>query len=311
MEKVLKEIYYDLQSGASFTGPAAVLRAAREKGYKKIKLKQVKDWLEKQETYTLHKPAAKRYPRNRVIVGGKDDQFQADLVDLSSLSEYNKGYRYLLTVIDILSKYAFAIPLKTKTAGELKEAFIKIFKTKRIPKKLQSDHGTEFLNRTLQSYLKSKNVHFFATNSENKASVIERFNRTLKTKMFRYFTYKNTWNYIDVLPAMLKSYNNSYHRSIKMKPSQVNKKNESTVWDTLYGQSFSKPIVRFQFNVNDRVRVSRYKRIFSKGYERNWSIEIFIISERLPRRPPVYRPIKKVKNKFFFYRKLVSKTISS
>ena len=290
MEKILSEIYYNLQSGASFSGPAAVLHAAREQGHKKITLNQVKDWLEKQETYTLHKPAPRSYPRNRVIVGSKDfNQFQADLVDLSSLSKVNKGYRYLLTVIDILSKYGFAIPLKTKTGDELKQALMKIFKTGRIPAKLQSDHGTEFLNRTVQNYLKSKNVHFFVTNSETKASVIERFNRTLKNKMYRYFTYKNTRKYIDILPQLLKSYNSSYHRSIKMKPSQVNKKNESTVWHTLYGKTISGPIARFKFHVGDRVRISKVKKTFEKGYTPNWSREIFIVSERIPRKPPVYR----------------------
>lgn len=291
MEKILNNIYYNPQSGASFSGPAAVLRVAREQGHKKVTLKQVKEWLENQETYTLHRPAPRNYPRNRVIVGSKDDQFQADLVDLSSISKYNKGYRYLLTVIDILSKYAFAIPLKTKSGEELKSAFIKIFKTGRIPSKLQSDHGTEFLNRIMQDYLKKKKVHFFVTNSETKASVIERFNRTLKNKMFRYFTHKNTHKYIDILPDLLKSYNNSYHRSIKMKPSQVNKSNERGVWDTLYGKMYKskKPIVQFHFRVGQQVRISKVKKTFEKGYTPNWSMEIFTISERLPRHPPVYR----------------------
>lgn len=227
MEKILANIYYNPQSEGSFSGPAGVFRVVREQGHKKITRKQVGDWLKKQETYTLHRPARRRYPTNRVIVGGKDDQFQADLVDMSSLSKYNKGFHYLLTVIDILSKYAFVIPLKTKSGEELTVAFKKIFKTGRVPAKLQSDHGTEFLNQKLQSYLRKKKVHFFATNSETKASVIERFNRTLKNKMYRYFTYKNTWKYVDVLPNLVKAYNNSFHRSIKMKPSQVNKRNEA------------------------------------------------------------------------------------
>lgn len=187
-------------------------------------------------------------------------------------------------MIDILSKYGFAIPLKTKSGDELKQAFIIIFKTGRIPSKLQSDHGTEFLNRTVQNYLKTKNVHFFVTNSETKAEVVERFN-----KMYRYFTYKNTWKYIDVLPDLMKFYNNSYHRSIRMKPSQVTKKNKDVVWDTLYGQTFSTPLSRFSFKIGDKVRVSKAKKTFEKGYTPNWSREIFTITERLPRRPPVYR----------------------
>lgn len=221
-------------------------------------------------------------------MGGKDEQFQADLVDLSSLSRYNKGYHFILTVIDILSKYAFVVPLKHKSAEELTKAFTKIFKT-RTPKILQSDHGTEFLNRQLQDLLRKKKVRFFATNSEAKASVIERFNRTLKNKMYRYFTHKNTWNYVNVLPNLIKSYNNTYHRSIKMKPSQVNKKNESLVWETLYGKTITAPIPRFQFKVGQQVRISKTKKTFEKGYTPNWSVELFTICERLPRRPPVYR----------------------
>ena len=108
-------------------------------------------------------------------------------------------------------------------------------------------------------------VMFFATNSESKASVIERFNRTLKNKMFRYFTYTNTRTYIDVLPELLESYNNSYHRSIKMKPSQVNKSNESLVWQTLYGKTFSTVTpVRFKFNVGDQVRISKVKKTLKR-----------------------------------------------
>jgi len=288
MEKILNDIYYNPQSEGSFTGPEGVFRAAREQGLKKITRKQVKEWLEKQETYTLHRPAQRKYPTNRVIVGGKDQQFQADLVDLSSLSRYNKGYHYILTVIDILSKYAFVVPLKQKSGEELTKAFMKLFKI-RTPNILQSDHGTEFLNRQLQELLRKKKVRFFATNSEAKASVIERFNRTLKNKMYRYFTHKNTWNYINILPELIKSYNNTYHRSIKMKPSQVNRKNEALVWETLYGKTISAATPRFQFKVGDQVRISKIKKTFEKGYTPNWSVELFTICERLPRNPPVYR----------------------
>ena len=288
MEQKLKKIYYNLQGPGSLSGVESVFRVAKEKGIKKITREQVKKWLQSQDVYTLHKPARKKFTRNRVIVGGKDDQFQADLVDMMSLSEYNDGFNYILTCIDIFSKSAWAIPLKNKTGTDITEAFKTIFKSGRKPVKLQTDKGTEFLNRQFQSFLKKENVRFFTTNSEAKSSVVERFNRTLKTKMWKYFTFKNTWRYIDVLPDIIKSYNNSFHRSIQMKPNEVNKKNEDVVWHTLYGQTHRKP-VRFKFNVGDQVRISKTKRTFDKGYIPNWTREIFIISERLPRQPPVYR----------------------
>ena len=151
MEAELQKIYYDLGNGASFSGPDALYRALKLKGFKKVKHKQIEDWLQKQETYSIHKPV---FPKNRVIVSGKDDQFQADLIDLSSLSRFNKGYKYWLTCIDVLSKYGWAIPLKTKTGREITDAFAKILKSGRKPKKLQTDKGTEFLNRIFHAYFK-------------------------------------------------------------------------------------------------------------------------------------------------------------
>ena len=288
MEKILNKIYYNPQSAGSFSGVEALFRAAKEKGLKKITRKEVRDWLKKQEVYSLHQPARRNFQRNRVIVGGKDYQFQADLVDLRSLSEFNDGYTFLLTCIDILSKYGWAIPIKQKTGPQITAAFDKIVKSGRKPKILQTDKGSEFLNRIFLNYLKKKSIRFFQTHSEAKASVIERFNRTIKGRMWKYFTYKNTHRYIDVLPDLLKAYNNSYHRSIQMKPSQVKKVNENLVWHTLYGRTVAKPI-RFKFSVGDKVRISKAKKTFNKGYKANWSIEIFIVSERLKRHPPVYR----------------------
>ena len=123
---------------------------------------------------------------------------------------------------------------------------------------VQTDKGTEFLNRQFQKFLRDNNIHFFTVNSGLKASVIERFNRTFNNKMYKYFTAKNILSYIDVLPQLVSSYNNTYHRSIKMKPTQVTKANESKVWDTLYSGDVQKQ-VRFKFQVGDRVRISKVK----------------------------------------------------
>ena len=138
-------------------------------------------------------------------------------------------------------------PLKTKQGQELVKAFRTILSSGRKPLKLQTDKGTEFLNRQFQKFLRDNNIHFFTVNSELKASVIERFNRTFKNKMYKYFTAKNTLSYIDVLPQLVSSYNNTYYRSIKMKPTQVTKANESKVWDTLYsGEYRSKLALNFK-----------------------------------------------------------------
>jgi len=134
--------------------------------------------------------------------------------------------RYLLTCIDVFSKRAWAVPVRRKSARDVTEAFERILTDQKC-NMVQSDKGTEFLNSTFQTMLKSHNIHFYTRENEDlKAAVVKRFNRTLKQKMFRYFTYKNTRRYVDVLDDLLHSYNNTHHRSIGMAPLEVNKENE-------------------------------------------------------------------------------------
>ncbi|GFX10655.1 putative uncharacterized transposon-derived protein F54H12.3 [Trichonephila clavipes] len=279
-----KNIYRVPEHAGSFGGIDAVHRSLKGK----VSRKDIKNWLQTKESYTLHQPVRKKIDTNRVIVGRINQQFQADLVDMQPLSSFNDGYKYLLTCIDVLSKYAWAIPLKNKKPESIVSAFKKIF-SERIPKKLQTDAGKEFVNVVcvFQKYLKKMKVGFFKTNNKAKASIVERLNRTLKTKMWKYFTEMNTKCYIDVLGKLVYSYNYTWHRSIRMEPSSVSEGNQTQVWLTLYGQSLkeSKSI----FKVGDTVRISREKLNFEKGYEQNWTREIFTIHQILSRNPIVYR----------------------
>ena len=162
----LEEVYYDPGHAASFGGVDAVYRAAREKGLK-ITRPKVQKWLSKQDTYTLHKPVRWRFKRGRVFVDSMDEQWQADLADLASLSKYNKGFRYLLTCIDVLSKYAWVIPLKDKKGTTLVSAFRTILKDGRKPIRLHTDKGTEFTNRLFQKLLQDEDIKFFTTGNES------------------------------------------------------------------------------------------------------------------------------------------------
>ncbi len=223
-----------------------------------------------------------------MIVSGMDEQWQADLADIPTLAKYNKEYRYILTCIDILSKYAWAVPLKTKTGAELVRAFKKIFKDGRKPLKLNTDQGKEFENQTFKEFLKENKIIFFTTSSDKKACVVERFNRTLKSRMWKYFTAKNTYNYIDVLDDLLIGYNNSKHRSIGTSPSSVTQEKENAIWQILYGD-LQHVRAKYKYEIGDSVRISRAKATFEKGHEANWTEEIFMIAERIPRDPVVYK----------------------
>ena len=243
----------------------------------------------KQDTYTLHKPARRHYKRNRVIVGGIDELWQMDLADMQTMAAENDGYRYLLVCIDVFSKYLWVIPLKTKTGPALVTAFKKILESGRKPEKVQTDQGTEFFNKHFKELMKKEEIHLYNTYNETKASVVERVIRTLKTRMWRYFTAKKTMRYIEVLQDLVDSYNRSIHRSIQKKPINVTQKNEREVWHTLYGEREKEEPVKYKFEVGDQVRISKMKRRFEKGYLPNFSKEIFTISQQIPRHPPVYK----------------------
>ena len=280
VEESLKRVYFDPKRVGSYGGVNALRRVTR------APVKAVKQWLSEQDAYTLHKPVRIRFKRRRVIVGGRNHQWQADLVDLSKLKKDNDGYVFLLTVIDVFSKRAWCVPLQNKSASSLVTALKRLL-VNIAPTTLQTDKGLEFLNRSVRRLLKEHGVHHFSThNEETKASIVERFNRTLKTRMWRYFTKYQTVRYIDALQDFVQSYNDTYHRSIGMAPSQVNAANQEEVWQRLYGHD-GKGVPKFK--VDDRVRISKAKRRFEKGYMANWSEELFTIREVHASDPPVYR----------------------
>lgn len=207
IDKVLHKIYYDPKNTASFSSANNLYKSAKDK-LPEITEKRTRDWLKSQITYTLHKPIIKKFRRNSIVVEFPDEQWQADLVDLSKYSSENKGYKYILTAIDIFSKYVWTRSLKTKAGEEVSKAFESIFKTGRVCRKLQSDQGKEFLNKQVKSIFKNYEIKFFiAKNKETKCAVIERFNRTLKAKMFKYFTSVGSRVYIDKLQTFTETYN--------------------------------------------------------------------------------------------------------
>ena len=157
---------------------------------------------------------------------------------MQHLAKQNNNKKYLLCVIDVFSKFSWVIPILNKMGKTLIKAFQSIVqKSKRKPLSLQTDKGTEFKNKLFQQYLKKNQIHFFTTeNPETKASIVERFQRTLKTRMWKYFTHKKTRCYIDVLNSLVKSYNHTFHRNIKSTPASVTKSNEAEISKNLYPQ---------------------------------------------------------------------------
>lgn len=287
----MKKVYYNPSNPGSLGGIERLRRAMQDETGNKVAVEKVKDFLSGEDTYTLHKPARINFPRNRVFVTRPLKQFQADLCDMQALARENDGYNYLLTVIDIFSKRAYVRVLRRKTAAEVVKAFESVFEESRIPKKLQTDAGKEFFNKKFKVLMEKHGIKHFATASEAKASVVERFNRTLKTRMWRYFTANNTRRYVDVLQNLARSYNHSYHTSIKMSPMEVTSENAFQVFQNLYSvksNRYCKDSVT-TFKQGDLVRISKVRGVFDKKYEQSFTDEVFTVYERIPRSPPVYK----------------------
>src|SRR3989454_2894268 len=275
------ETYFNSRHAGSFGGVRGLVR------HGKVDSKKVREWLMGQNAYTLHKQSKTRFRRRKTYSSGIDDLWQADLVDLSSLSSYNDSYRYLLTAIDVFSRFARAIPLKNKSGNTLVKAFSSLI-TERKPNYLQTDKGTEFLNSAFQKLLRDNDIKFYTSeNDDIKCALVERWHRTLKSKMWRYFTHKSTLRYTDVLDDMVASYNDTYHTSIKMAPSEVNEHNEGELRRRLYSKA--KPPLKWKFVIGDTVRIKQSKRTFKKGYLPSWTEEIFTIDSRYPSDPPTYK----------------------
>lgn len=278
IQELLKSIYFDPKAEGSFGGLKKLYTAALKK-QPNLKLKQVENWLAKQNAYTLFKQRKKKFLRVPILVNYIDEQWQADILDMTWLARQNDGYKYILVVIDILSRYAWAIPLKDKSAKTVTDAFRKIFTFGRKPEKLQTDQGKEFVNSKLQTLLKTNSIHHFTTTDDIiKCAIAERFNRTLRSRIYRYLSAKNTNRYVDRLDDIVLGYNNSYHRTINASPASVTPDNETEILINIRKSHRKLESIRHKpFKVGDYVRITRAKTIFEKGTTTNWTEEIFKI----------------------------------
>ena len=232
-------------------------------------------------------------------MNGIDEIWAADLVDMQAFSEFNEGIKYLLAIIDVFSKFGWMVPLKDKTGKSVATALKGVF-TDRQPEKMWVDKGKEFYNRDVQ-----KLVELYSTENEEKSSIVERWNRTMKEKMWKYFSANSTNKYIDILDGLVDQYNNTKHSSIKMTPVEASeKKNENIVYMNLYpdhergrerrgesrrSKASSLSPVHPKFAIGDRVRIAKKKKTFEKGYTPNWTEEIFTISKVQYTSPITYK----------------------
>ena len=230
----------------------------------------------------IHRSVRRVFPRSKVLVKGVlNDLYQADLVDMRNFPD--KGFHYLLTVIDVGSKRGFAEPIKRKTGAEVVRA-MKLILAKigdgYTPRHLQTDKGTEFYNADFKKLMKNKGINLYSSHSELKASVVERFNRTLKGLMWKEMSFKGSRKWVNMIPELLEKYNNRVHRSIGMKPSDVTKRHEKLILNRLNKVAEKSKNIKPRFKLGDRVRITKQRNLMTKGYLPGWTNEQFIVVRR-------------------------------
>ena len=303
--RILKNIYTDVEHWASFSSPRTLYKAAKSK-LPNLKYKDVVNYLESEDVYTLHRSVRRKFPHRKMIVRGIHHQYQTDLIDVSKYKSRNNNITFLLGVIDCFSRRLEIEPLRNKSAKVVKNGLKKILKRFVFsPKILQSDQGLEYLNKTVQTYLASKKIKHIVPSSDSKSAIIERVNRTIMTRLSRYFTHKKTTHYLNVLQKIVKAYNNRPHRSLPkgISPNMVTRKNEKKIWKFQYEDYLKSRPKRFKFSLGCSVRISKLARVFRKGYLTTFSTEIFTIADRIASKPQTYKLIDKEGNilKGIFY----------
>ena len=224
----------------------------------------------------LNKPSIQKFERQKVIVNHINEIHSTDLVDMTQYSKMNRGYKYIFTNIDVFSKIAYAYPIKSKKIQDIKPCFEKIFKNDK-PKYIWSDKEPAFLSKEIQMFFKNNNIKIYHTNSHLKAVIVERFNRSLRELMMKEFVKNNNTVWYNILPKLIKIYNNRYHSTIKMKPTEVNKSNEKYIKENIY--TYDKTSKNPKFKIGDLVRISLKRRdLFDKPSGNiKWSEELFKI----------------------------------
>ena len=296
MNEYLDTVYTNPELSGAFTGPAKFYNWLKLHGEYKPTLKYVKKWLQGVESYTLHREIKRRFTRNKVYVSEIDELWQADLAFFENISKYNDGYKYVLYVIDVLSRYSWARPLKSKKPTEVIQAMTSIFNEGRVCLRLYTDRGSEFTSKMSENFFKDNNiVHTTAQTTELKASICERLIKTQKAVMYRYLTHKNTNRYIEKLNVFVSSYNKRVHRTIKQSPASVTRANQNQVWFKTYAEPLLlNPGKQYKqkFRLGDLVRVTHIKAPFTRDFYQRWSGEIFTVSKIVTsNRIPMYKLI--------------------
>lgn len=244
--------------------------------------------LSKIYAFSVHKPTRRVYPTRAIILKGPREHFCADLIDMQSFSHKNKDFNWILVALDGFTKQLFVRPVKKKTTQQVADAFESIIKEAKKPIKCTyTDMGLEFTGSAFQHVMMKHGIVHYTSKTKRKASMCERVIRTLKQLIYKYFTHGKTNRWVDVLPKLVQSYNNTVHSSHGFKPNEIKSKDVDQVFHNLYAKLAQQPVRKPKYHIGDKVRIAKMRLTFQKGYQQTFSDQVFKISAYVPGSHPV------------------------
>jgi hypothetical protein len=282
--EMIRWAFLNPDSPACFTSSHRVWQIVKKR-FRKTTIHDVEDVLQRIPTYTLHKARKIHFKRLKTIAAGFMSDVQVDLADFQKISDQNNGFNYILVGADVLSRRIFAAPVKSKASGHMKTAFRKLFKQMPvIPRRIFSDQGKEFIAGDVKEMLDKvyKIDQNVAQEPAVKAAVAERFVRTLKSRLYRYFTQNSTKRWVEVLPKLVVAINNTKSRATGMKPIDVDFYNAQDLRSRIYGQNTIAP-GRSKIEEGDTVRVGKMRTAFTKSYLPNYTDLTYKVDRKVPK----------------------------
>jgi transposase InsO family protein len=279
MQKILQNIYNNPNNPAGFSGVQQLLREAK-KIEPKITKEHVEYFLQGHRTYTLTRPRRVHFNRTKVIPAGFWSDCQVDLADFQSLARHNKGNRYILVAVEVLSRQIYAVPMLKKTAKDMIKALEELLnKMPYKPMRIYSDLGKEFCNKEVEEFLSDQEIdRLEASTKFHKASHAERAIRNLKQRIYRYFSHYKKLNWVEILDDVVDGINHAKNRAHGLRPIEITFKNARKVWNQLYGKYLTQKPIKSKFTEGDLVRQSRgIKQMFEKEMVPSWADHIYSI----------------------------------
>lgn len=291
MDDYLSTIFYGVGQPASFSSIDKLYFQAKADGRNYTK-PDIVSWLEEQELYGLFKPAPEKTERPEVIVPYYGYQFEADTMWMKKWAKMNKGYGFILLIIDVFSRYVWCFPMKTVKASDSFPILKRFFEDHNCSI-LRTDNGVEFLNGLVRGLLEKKGIKHVKTRNIQKANIAERAIKTIKHKIIKNNYFEQSYYWLDDLEKVVHSYNSTRHRSIRMSPNEAVKADPSVVWRNQYlpqptaKLSDTKPKKKrehirpvFRYDIGQTVRISRLYHWFKRAYDEQFTHELFIIIDR-------------------------------